>query len=202
MPEHVDLWDEVEHGTMHPARRDALRALLESERASEDRLQRVTLAASRGAYAAAVWPDQNLGDAARALHYRARTLEGDAFETAFLWAREDPGEIQRPAPPGPVFDATPRITVLPTDPGLFGVEVEGLGRFTVLALGTLIGRLRCAMVSANTKGQALAIMGAAVCGCPRVDVPSDGEPENGPGYTREVVTHDRACGFGGPEAIP
>lgn len=61
----------------------------------DDRLRRVVLAASRGAYVAVVQPGKHLGDAARAFGYAARTLEGDAFETAFEWARQNLEDEQR-----------------------------------------------------------------------------------------------------------
>jgi hypothetical protein len=57
--------------------------------ADDDVRARMVLAASRGALTGATRLDQHLGDAARAFGYRARTPEGDAFETAFEWARED-----------------------------------------------------------------------------------------------------------------
>jgi hypothetical protein len=56
---------------------------------SEDRDVRVTLAASRGVWSAITKPELHLGDAARSFGYVARTFEGDAFETAFEWAREN-----------------------------------------------------------------------------------------------------------------
>jgi hypothetical protein len=56
---------------------------------TEDRDRRLVLAASRGAYVAVVQPTKHLADAARAFGYEARTFEGDAFETAFAWAREN-----------------------------------------------------------------------------------------------------------------
>lgn len=55
----------------------------------DDLLRRAVLAASRGAYVAVVQPKKHLGDAAKAFGYQARTLEGDAFETAFEWARQN-----------------------------------------------------------------------------------------------------------------
>lgn len=55
----------------------------------DDRLRRVVLAASRGSYVAVIQPKKHLSDAARAFGYQARTLEGDAFETAFEWARQN-----------------------------------------------------------------------------------------------------------------
>lgn len=55
----------------------------------KERDDRLVLAASRGAYVAVVQPTKHLGDAARAFGYEARTLECDAFETAFEWAREN-----------------------------------------------------------------------------------------------------------------
>lgn len=55
----------------------------------DDRVRRAVLAASRGVYVAVTQPDVHLGDAARSFRYASRTLEGDAFETAFEWAREN-----------------------------------------------------------------------------------------------------------------
>lgn len=55
----------------------------------KERDGRLILAASRGAYVAVVQPTKHLGDAARTFGYEARTFEGDAFETAFEWAREN-----------------------------------------------------------------------------------------------------------------
>ncbi len=55
----------------------------------EERDRRLVLAASRGAYVACVQPGKTLEQAARAFGYTARTFEGDAFETAFEWAREN-----------------------------------------------------------------------------------------------------------------
>lgn len=54
----------------------------------KERIDRLTLAASRGAFVAATQPDAHLGEAARSFGYVARSFEGDAFETAFEWARE------------------------------------------------------------------------------------------------------------------
>jgi hypothetical protein len=65
--------------------RDLARA--EVERLHEQRA-RTNLAAARGADTANV-PDADLGTAGRGFGYRARTAEGDAFETAFEWAREN-----------------------------------------------------------------------------------------------------------------
>lgn len=62
---------------------------------AKEREDRLVLAASRGVYVALVQPKKHLGDAARAFDYRARTFEGDAFETAFEWARENMGRIDR-----------------------------------------------------------------------------------------------------------
>lgn len=57
----------------------------EKQKTREDRL---VLAASRGAFVAirTTWP---LGMAASSFGYSPRTFEGDAFETAFEWAREE-----------------------------------------------------------------------------------------------------------------
>lgn len=55
----------------------------------EERDKRLVLAASRGSYVACVHPDRTLEQAARAFGYLPRTLEGDAFETAFDWAHEN-----------------------------------------------------------------------------------------------------------------
>ena len=55
--------------------------------ADQQRLNVAILAASRGVYAAVRRPEEHLGDAARRLGYQSRTLGGDAFETAFEWAR-------------------------------------------------------------------------------------------------------------------
>jgi hypothetical protein len=49
----------------------------------------IILAASRGVYVALTEPTKHLGEAARAFGYAARTAKGDAFETAFEWAREN-----------------------------------------------------------------------------------------------------------------
>lgn len=48
---------------------------------------RIVLAASRGALSG-LTSDEGLAEAARGYRFASRTLEGDAFETAFLWARE------------------------------------------------------------------------------------------------------------------
>lgn len=55
----------------------------------EDRERLLILAASRGAFVACVQPLKSLPQAARPFNYQPRTFEGDAFETAFLWAREN-----------------------------------------------------------------------------------------------------------------
>lgn len=47
----------------------------------------VTRAASHGVWVA-TQTKRTLGEAARAFGYTARTLTGDAFETAFEWARD------------------------------------------------------------------------------------------------------------------
>jgi len=52
-----------------------------------DRSNKLVLAAARGVWLA-IKTDRHLGDAARVYGYESRTYEGDAFETAFLWARE------------------------------------------------------------------------------------------------------------------
>jgi hypothetical protein len=62
---------------------------------SDDRDRRLVLAASRGAYVAVVQPTKTLEHAARAFGYEARTFEGDAFETAFLWAWENVEKTKR-----------------------------------------------------------------------------------------------------------
>jgi hypothetical protein len=54
----------------------------------KDRENRLVLAASLGVLEA-LTTDLHLGDAIRKYRYAARTFEGDAFETAFLWAREE-----------------------------------------------------------------------------------------------------------------
>lgn len=51
--------------------------------------ERVRRAAMRGAFEAALDPDGDLGEAGRRAGYRARSPEGDAFEHAFEWAREE-----------------------------------------------------------------------------------------------------------------
>lgn len=56
----------------------------EEQRVREARL---VLAASRGVFAA-LTRNEPLGVAAARYNYAARTLEGDAFETAFNWARD------------------------------------------------------------------------------------------------------------------
>lgn len=112
-----------------------------------------------------------------------------------------------PEEAGPAFASMPRITVVPAcfragktppdqPPDSYLIELEGVGQFTPVALGTLIGRLRCAMVNATTKMQAIQMLGSAVCACPRFDAPGDE-----PGYTREHVTHEPGCVIVGPEAI-
>lgn len=53
----------------------------------EQRTALVVLAASRGVLSA-LTSDESLGDAARGFRLASRTAEGDAFEMAFLWARE------------------------------------------------------------------------------------------------------------------
>lgn len=54
---------------------------------SKDRDTRLVLAASRGVWEALKNSD-HLGVAAARYGYHPRTFEGDAFETAFEWARE------------------------------------------------------------------------------------------------------------------
>jgi hypothetical protein len=55
----------------------------------KDREMRLILAASRGVFVALKAPAVSLGDAARQFRYEPRTFEGDAFETAFEWARDE-----------------------------------------------------------------------------------------------------------------
>lgn len=73
-----------------------------------DEAQRRILASIRGAFAAATDPSADLGAAARRYGYRARTAEGDAFELAFEWAREERDRAcrtcQRPAHQGACAD--------------------------------------------------------------------------------------------------
>lgn len=68
--------------------RAAMKAAADAAEA-KGRAMDLILAASRGAYVAVVQPTKHLGDAARAFGYEARTATGDAFETAFEWAREN-----------------------------------------------------------------------------------------------------------------
>lgn len=67
----------------------------DAQRAKE-REDRLVLAASRGVFDA-VYSTRDLGAACARYGYAARTFEGDAFETAFLWAKEecDHGDIGR-----------------------------------------------------------------------------------------------------------
>lgn len=55
----------------------------------EELMRRTNLAASRAVFVAVTQPERRLGDAGRMFNYRPRTMEGDAFETAFEWAREE-----------------------------------------------------------------------------------------------------------------
>jgi hypothetical protein len=54
----------------------------------KERENMVILAASRGVYEA-LTTNSHLGEAVQKYRYQARTFEGDAFETAFEWAREE-----------------------------------------------------------------------------------------------------------------
>lgn len=55
----------------------------------ESRDRDLVLAASRGAFVACGQPKKTIADAARAFGYEARTITGDAFETAFEWAHQN-----------------------------------------------------------------------------------------------------------------
>jgi hypothetical protein len=52
------------------------------------RHNRAVLAACRGTRDGLITND-HLGEAVRKYNYAARTLEGDTYETAFEWAREE-----------------------------------------------------------------------------------------------------------------
>lgn len=68
---------------------DKVRSVALPEESAREREIRLILAASRGVFVALTVPALPLGDACRRYNYGARTFEGDAFETAFLWAHEE-----------------------------------------------------------------------------------------------------------------
>jgi hypothetical protein len=53
-----------------------------------DQVNKITLAACRGTRDGLV-TDDHLGEAVKKYRYAARTLEGDTYETAFEWARQE-----------------------------------------------------------------------------------------------------------------
>ena len=59
-----------------------------------DREKLIMLATSRGVFEAMA-RDEHLADAAARYGITARTRDGDAFETAFLWARDERYSYER-----------------------------------------------------------------------------------------------------------
>lgn len=90
-PPDPEEWNDKIRSEIAQAIKDAVHDDRSAHGDAKEHQDRLVLAASRGVFVAlrTTWP---LGLAAKSFGYRERSFEGDAFETAFEWAREEARE--------------------------------------------------------------------------------------------------------------